>query len=81
MKITICLMLLAVFGTGTSAFARGQGGVVSVRGYLTRSGNYVAPHVRSAPDHSKLNNWSTVGNVNPYTGKIGYKNVWKYGIK
>ena len=46
---------------------------VSVRGYTNHSGTYVAPYHRSAPDHSKLNNWSTRGNVNPYTGKVGTK--------
>jgi TPR repeat protein len=35
----------------------------------------VAPHYRSAPDHNPYNNWSTKGNVNPYTGKAGTKNV------
>ena len=31
----------------------------------------VAPHYRSAPDHSRLNNWSTRGNYNPFTAKRG----------
>jgi hypothetical protein len=31
----------------------------------------VQPHYRSSPDGSRLNNWSTRGNVNPYTGKPG----------
>ncbi|MDD4974113.1 MAG: hypothetical protein PHY93_07160 [Bacteriovorax sp.] len=47
--------------------------VVHVRGYRTKRGTYVRPHYRSRPDHSKLNNWSTRGNINPYTGKIGTK--------
>ncbi|MFK0087573.1 hypothetical protein ACIQUS_09765, partial [Pseudomonas sp. NPDC090755] len=47
------------------------GGSVSVRGYIRANGTYVAPHMRSAPDASFSNNWSTVGNVNPYTSKIG----------
>jgi hypothetical protein len=42
-----------------------------VRGHISRKGNYVAPHHQTNPDHSKLNNWSTKGNVNPYTGKKG----------
>lgn len=44
---------------------------VPVQGYVRQDGGYVAPHYRSAPDGSKLNNWSTLGNVNPYTGKVG----------
>jgi hypothetical protein len=44
-----------------------------VRSYVTKRGAYVAPHRQTNPDHSKLNNWSTKGNVNPYTGKKGTK--------
>lgn len=47
---------------------------VHVRGYTKRNGTYVTAHHRSAPDHSKANNWSAKGNVNPYTGKGGTKN-------
>lgn len=32
---------------------------------------YVEPHMRSAPDGNFYNNWSTKGNVNPYTGQPG----------
>jgi hypothetical protein len=42
-----------------------------VSGYLRSDGTYVAPHHRSAPDSSTLNNWSTAGNANPYTGAVG----------
>lgn len=44
---------------------------VSVSGYTRNDGTYVAPHHRSAPDGDFNNNWSTLGNVNPYTGKLG----------
>jgi hypothetical protein len=42
-----------------------------VRGHLTRKGSYVAAHGQTNADRSKLNNWSTKGNLNPYTGKKG----------
>lgn len=45
---------------------------VYVKGYTKSNGTYVAPHYRSAPDSTINNNWSTEGNVNPYTGKEGY---------
>ena len=45
--------------------------VVHVRGYTRKDGTYVAPHYRSNPDGNFWNNWSTIGNVNPYTGKPG----------
>lgn len=44
---------------------------VAVQGYCRGNGTYVAPHYRTAPDGNPYNNWSTVGNVNPYTGKAG----------
>lgn len=49
----------------------GYADAVNVRGYTRRDGTYVAPHHRSAPDGRFSNNWSTSGNVNPYTGKVG----------
>jgi hypothetical protein len=44
---------------------------VSVKGYFRQDGAYVQPHMRSAPDSSYNNNWSTYPNVNPYTGQQG----------
>ena|SRR3990167_11131157 len=32
---------------------------------------YVQPYVRSTPDNSMYNNYSTQGNFNPYTGQRG----------
>lgn len=46
---------------------------VAVKGYTKKDGTYVAPHYRSAPDGDTSNNWSTKGNVNPYTGQEGTK--------
>lgn len=47
---------------------------VNVNGYMKKNGTYVAPHHRSSPDGNQRNNWSSKGNVNPYTGKKGYNN-------
>jgi hypothetical protein len=47
-----------------------------VRGYVKKNGTYVAPHFRSSPNRTTLDNWSTKGNINPYTGKIGSKNIY-----
>lgn len=44
-----------------------------VKGYYKKNGTYVQPHYRSAPDGNFYNNWSTKGNINPYTGKVGSK--------
>jgi endonuclease YncB( thermonuclease family) len=50
-----------------------SGTIVNVRGYFKKNGTYVAGHKRTAPDGNFNNNWSTQGNVNPYTGKDGTK--------
>lgn len=44
-----------------------------VNGYTRSNGTYVAPHYRSDADSSFNNNWSTQGNINPYTGQAGTK--------
>lgn len=44
-----------------------------VRSYTTKRGTYVAPSYRTKSDATKLNNWSTKGNTNPYTLKKGTK--------
>lgn len=67
--IRLFVVVLAVFFFADEALA--QRGSVSVRGHFRSNGTYVAPHFRSAPDGNFSNNWSTYGNVNPYTGKEG----------
>ncbi len=42
-----------------------------VQGYTRSNGSYVQPHYQTAPDNSVYNNYSTKGNVNPYTGQQG----------
>lgn len=44
-----------------------------VRGYYKSNGTYVQPHYRSSPNSTKSDNFSTRGNVNPYTGRMGTK--------
>jgi len=46
---------------------------VYVNGYTRSDGSYVGGHYRSSPNSSVYDNWSTYGNVNPYTGQKGYK--------
>lgn len=56
---------------GYSGDSHSKGGDTSVRGYTRKDGTYVQPHKQTAPNSSKLDNYSTKGNVNPYTGKEG----------
>lgn len=66
MKLSTVAILLGCF---FSAYAR----PVRVRPTVTKSGEYRHAHVRTPPDHTQWNNYSTRGNVNPYTGKAGTK--------
>jgi hypothetical protein len=60
------LFLIAFLFTTALSFAQ-----VSVSGYYRSNGTYVQPHQRTAPNYTRNDNYSTVGNVNPYTGKAG----------
>lgn len=71
----------AQYGGGQSSYGRNN----SFGGYGTGSnpsGHYVQPsinshgtftggHYQSNPNGTTLDNWSTRGNVNPYTGQTG----------
>lgn len=46
---------------------------VYVSGYTKSNGTYVEPHYRTAPNTTRNDNYSTVGNTNPYTGTSGTK--------
>jgi parvulin-like peptidyl-prolyl isomerase len=63
MKTTVFAVLALM---ATSAFAQ-----VHVNGYTRQNGTYVAPHYRTAPNNTISDNYSTQGNVNPYTGRAG----------
>jgi len=69
---------LGYYGGSTNNSA-GIGGAVYVQGYTRSNGTYVAPHMRSAPDGDPFNNWSTKGNINPYTGVAGTHNPYPTG--
>lgn len=64
MKVIAAVLLCVVSAT---AFAAQR-----VDGYTRKDGTYVAPHYRSSPNSTKLDNYGTQGNVNPYTGQKGY---------
>ncbi len=74
--ITSFVALLLIFSFTTlnvgSVYAASK-----VKGYTKKNGTYVAPHYKSTPNKSKFDNYSTKGNVNPYTGKKGTVNPFK----
>ena len=45
----------------------------TVSGYTRSNGTYVNSHVRTMPNNTNWDNFSTKGNSNPYTGSTGYR--------
>ncbi len=68
---------LALITMGALAFGSALADSTTVNGYFKKDGTYVAPYQRTTPNSSKLDNWSTKGNTNPYTGKEGKKDPYK----
>lgn len=54
-------------GYGMGSNPQSQG----VQGYTNHSGTYVQPYERTAPNNTQMDNYSTRGNQNPYTGAYG----------
>ncbi len=57
-------------------------GSTRVNGYYRSDGSYVQGYYRTTPNSTRLDNYSTKGNYNPYTGKKGtksrYSNPYKW---
>jgi len=68
----IGLLLLLLIGSLTVANAQW------VNGYTKSNGTYVSGYNRSSANYTKRDNYSTKGNVNPYTGKVGTKTYTNY---
>ena len=90
-KITTSIFFGAIIAvSAASAFAKGGGSHSSssshyysagtsshsVKGYVRKDGTYVAPSHATNPNSSKMDNWSTRGNVNPYSGKMGTRDPY-----
>jgi hypothetical protein len=69
MKFWLSVLVAALVAMPFSADAQ-----VSVKGYYKSNGTYVQPHMRSSPNNTRADNWSTIGNINPYTGQKGTAN-------
>ncbi len=63
------------FGAHSSYSYSGYSGRAdhSISGYTRSNGTYVQPSHATNPDATRNNNYTTKGNVNPYTGKVGTK--------
>jgi hypothetical protein len=74
----ILTTILLVLVVSLSFFSIVEARSVRVRGYYKPStGRYIMPHYRTSPNRTKWDNWSTKGNINPYTGRRGTVNPWK----
>jgi uncharacterized protein YxeA len=73
--LTLVAMITLIF-TAIDANAQYTSGSTNssttyVRGYTRSDGTYVHGYTRSSRNSSNHDNYSTSGNVNPYTGKSG----------
>lgn len=66
-KLVIGLALAAITSGAIAA---------QVDGYYRKDGTYVAPYHRTDPNSTRTDNWSSQGNVNPYTGQPGTVNPY-----
>lgn len=73
------LLALALVLVGIFQPVHAQYNSTYVQGYTRSNGTYVQPHYRSNADSSVYNNYSTQGNVNPYTGQRGTVNPYSSG--
>lgn len=48
-----------------------------VRGYTKSNGTHVNSYNRTSSNSTKLDNYSTKGNINPYTGRSGTHDPYK----
>ena len=72
MKILQFFVMVGMFVFAVFSFASPTEAAIRVKGYYKPStGTYVMPSIRTSPNKSKFDNYSTKGNYNPYTGKKG----------
>jgi hypothetical protein len=69
MKAVLAVLLAA---STVSALAQST----YVRPHVRKDGTYVEGHYRTAPNNTRIDNYSTQGNMNPYTGQQGTVNPW-----
>ena len=69
-KIILCLVIAFSLLTVSSPEAK----TIKVQSYYKPStGKYVESYYKTSLNKTKIDNYSTKGNYNPYTGKIGTK--------
>lgn len=77
-KIAVISLFFLLIFTTSLAIANTTEAKTRVKGYYKpKSGTYVQPHYRTSPNRSRLDNWSSKDNLNPYTGKLGTRSPWR----
>lgn len=64
-QLILIMILIGLTGTAVAADTY-------VNPYVRKDGTYVEGHWRTAPNDTRMDNYSTQGNTNPYTGQKGY---------
>lgn len=78
MKKTLSIFLVSLI-MALSVFSFTEAKVIRVKPYYKPSiGKYVQPHYKTSPNKTKFDNYSTKGNYNPYSGKKGTVNPYKW---
>ncbi len=77
MKKVLMMVLSVSIVIGISITGAYAGSSVRVKTYKKKDGTVVQSHRKTSPDKSKRDNFSTKGNINPYTGKEGTKDPYK----
>jgi hypothetical protein len=70
--ILIVIFVTSIFGFGEEVYSQTNPNHVYVKGYTRKDGTTVKGYYKTAPNSTINDNFSTVGNVNPYTGKAGW---------
>lgn len=74
-KIIFCLAIIFSLISISSVDAK----TIKVNSYYKPStGKYINSYYKTSPNKTKLDNYSTKYNYNPYTGKKGYVNPYKW---
>jgi hypothetical protein len=60
----------------TGSLSSGSTSEHHVSSYVKQNGTHVDSHQSTNANSTKLDNWTTKGNVNPYTGKEGTKSPY-----
>jgi hypothetical protein len=67
------MMKPVIFAISAALFSASALADTYVKPHVTKDGTYVEGHYRTAPNSTRLDNYSTEGNVNPYNGEEGTK--------